>query len=392
MHSVGGRLLFYRWPERHACLADAPGDVHEVAQRCSRAVVFFKIPHGYGRGSSDPDGPEDGTACAEYSLSAPTPEAAAVAQLRLRELLGAGPALCKTDSTGAPRAAVAWVEGGSPLQPVAGRVLELMDLVDRGDRDVVECLGRMVAKMKPRLAGANKARRRCHMDEQQVERALRQLRLDRPSAPNALLRDVLPVISQARLLEQPRPPLRSFAEALLDAESERAKYNLRPGFGDPGQSLQSAVPLLLEELSYEAGATLRSGKAQCPRTAYLSAPPKGRCARAAKGKGKGRQKARKPNAPQVSKLVMMKDRFELQCDLPRSNGKLSAIWIARYDAVEQWFSGGWRHGAKTPYALGVLRMVASASPGGRQVSVAPPVAALPEQCDGHPVPVPPVKP
>ena len=271
MHSVGGRLLFYRWPERHACLADAPGDVHEVAQRCSRAVVFFKIPHGYGRGSNDPDGPEDGTACAEYSLSAPTPEAAAVAQLRLRELLGAGPALCKTDSTGAPRAAVAWVEGGSPLQPVAGRVLELMDLVDRGERDVVECLGRMVAKMKPRLAGANKARRRCHMDEQQVERALRQLRLDRPSAPNALLRDVLPVISQARLLEQPRAPSRSFAEALLDAESERAKYNLRPGFGNPGQSLQSAVPLLLEELSYEAGATLRSGKAQCPRTAYLSA-------------------------------------------------------------------------------------------------------------------------
>ena len=161
-------------------MADAPGDVHEVAQRCSRAVVFFKIPHGHGRGSNDPDGPEDGTARAECSLSAPTAEAAAVAQRKLRELLGAGPALCKPDST------------GSPLQAVAGRTLELMGLVDRGEHDVVERLRRMVAKLRPRLASANEAKRRCHMDEQQVERALRQVWLDRTAAPNAFLRGVLP--------------------------------------------------------------------------------------------------------------------------------------------------------------------------------------------------------
>ena len=90
----------------------------------------------------------------------------------------------------------------------------------------------------------------------------------------------------------------------------------------------------------------------------------------------GRPTNKKRKAPQVSKLVMMKDRSELQCVLPRSNGKLRAIWIARYDVVATWLSGAWRHGVATPYALGALRMVASTSPDGRQVSVAPPVDAL----------------
>ena len=36
-----GRLLFYRWPEKRACLADAPADVHDVAQRCSRSITIF---------------------------------------------------------------------------------------------------------------------------------------------------------------------------------------------------------------------------------------------------------------------------------------------------------------------------------------------------------------
>ena len=128
MHPVGGRLLFYRWPERHACLAEAPAAVHEVVRRCTQHVVFFKIPHGSSRAWNDPDGPEDGTACAQYNLSASTPGEASVAEEALRRLLGAGPMLCKQDAGGTPHAAVAWVEGGSPLEPVAGRALELMHL------------------------------------------------------------------------------------------------------------------------------------------------------------------------------------------------------------------------------------------------------------------------
>ena len=93
-------MLFYRWPERHACLAEAPAAVHEVVRRCTQHVVFFTIPHGSSRAWMDPDGPEDGTACAQYTLSAPTQEAALVAEEALTRLLGAAPMRCKRDPAG----------------------------------------------------------------------------------------------------------------------------------------------------------------------------------------------------------------------------------------------------------------------------------------------------
>ena len=108
--------------------------------------------------------------------------------------------LCKQDAGGTPSAAVAWVEGGSPLEPVAGRALELMDLVQRGQRDVVQALWSLLDVMRPWL-NTKTGKRRCHADDIHVIRALVQLRPDRVPAPNALLREVLPVVSQAKVLD-----------------------------------------------------------------------------------------------------------------------------------------------------------------------------------------------
>ena len=73
MVPLAGRLLFYRWPEQDASLTDAPWGVHNVVRRCELHIVYFTIPQGGSRASNDPHGPEQGTACAQYNLSAPTP-------------------------------------------------------------------------------------------------------------------------------------------------------------------------------------------------------------------------------------------------------------------------------------------------------------------------------
>ncbi|CAK0871487.1 unnamed protein product [Prorocentrum cordatum] len=390
MHSVG-RLLFYRWPEKHACLADLLAPVHEVVQRCSWHIVFLKIPTGCGRGAVGTA--EEGTGCAEYHLSAPTEEAAAVARINIARLFRGEPMLCKKDSVGTPRAAAAWLEGAPPVRAfIAGRDVELMDFVEFGEHDVLQALSHMANKMHPYLVKTRSGRGRSKADITQLMRALTQLEPGRATASNALLRRVLPVISQAKMMETPPSGAPSFAKALLDTSSERSTAKLRPGLGDAEQSVQSAIFLLLEELILEAGSTLRSGRARCPRTAYLRAPPAPRDAREGKGKGKGRQKSRKPKAQEVSKLVMIKARTQLECTLPRSNGKLSAMWIGRHDAVEEWMHGGWQKGAETPCALGTLRMVASTSPDGRTISASPPVGLLPDSSEGLPVPVPPGQP
>ena len=109
MVPLAGRLLFYRWPEEDASLTDAPRGVYNVVRRCEQHIVYFTIPQGGSRASNDTHGPEQGTACAQYNLSAPTPGEASVAEEALRRLLGAGPMLCKQDAGGTPHAAVAWV-------------------------------------------------------------------------------------------------------------------------------------------------------------------------------------------------------------------------------------------------------------------------------------------
>ena len=88
---------------------------------------------------------------------------------------------------------------------------------------------------------------------------------------------------------------------------------------------------------------------------------------------------------------MMKDREERFCELPKAEGKLSAIWIAPYNLVRNWLLvGGWnqRNSCQTVYYLGVVRLVMNVSPDGRQISVAPPVDKLPTHCDGVPKPLP----
>ena len=382
MVALAGRLVFYRWPEKEASLAHAPGGVSNALRGCGVDIDYFIIPHGVNRCSNDPNGPEQATACAQYNLSAPTPEEATAAAQSLRRLFDQGPRSCKPDDAGTMHACCAWVEGGSPLQPVTDRPLELQDLVEQGELEVVQALRSMVVVMGPFMCTRGTGKRRRDDDERNVARALDALLAGRGRATNALFRPVLPVQSQEKLLQEQPPAVPSFAQALLHTERERGKAVLRHGFAVPGGSLEIALRFVLEELMYEAGSTLRSGPASCPRTAYLC---RGRGAGSIqKATTAGRPTKKKRKSPQVSKLVMMKDRAELQCVLPWGNGKLRAMWIARYDVVAEWtFGGGWRGGVKSPFELGVLRMVASASPCGRQVSVAPPVDVLPGDVHGR---------
>ena len=276
--AFSGRLVFYRWPMIDACWSDAPVSLQNVATRCPCDAVPLTIHLGHDRGHGRADSPEAGTACTVYNLFAATEEEAAVAAAALSCVLHACPLPCRPDGQGKPRSAVAWVEGGAPLERPGARVVELADLVEHGEHGLLDALRSMIDVMMPHLQ-SHSAKRRRKDDVLQVARALQQLQAVRVPPSNALFRQVLPLMSPAMLAEQPAPPARSFAAALLATESERRTAPLRHGLGNPQQALQAAISLVLAELSVEAGAALRGRQAQCPWTGYLQPFPKPRTAR-----------------------------------------------------------------------------------------------------------------
>ena len=86
---------------------------------------------------------------------------------------------------------------------------------------------------------------------------------------------------------------------------------------------------------------------------------------------------------------MLKVRGELSEALPRTNGKLCAVWIASYDVVTTWLAGEWRHSpTRLPLDLGIVRMIVGVSPDARQATVEPLVTESPSVVPGEMTPVP----
>ena len=86
---------------------------------------------------------------------------------------------------------------------------------------------------------------------------------------------------------------------------------------------------------------------------------------------------------------MIRNNKELVCVLPTNGGKHSAMWVASYDVVNDWLSGGWRRGVHRLFELGTVRFVVAVSPDGRQSTLQPPITELPTEVDGACSPLPP---
>lgn len=313
-----GVLIFYRWPETTPW-ARAPVSLFEITIPCLYDKIPFSIPLGFTQGRAAGTTPEDGTACMAYNVSAESevPQDPLLSMFESR--MGESVHTCRFDSQGKPCSAVMWLSGQERVISVETRSLELNDLVDRNLIRIIEALKNMIDLMTPYLTSPTSKKRR-QADALQVSRALRAA-ANSSSSSTALLRNIMPLMSAAYFAERPSMPVLSFSEELLRVEADPRLPKLSPGLGNPYLSLPASMRSVLAELSSEVSEKLKTGIAQCPRTGYLRPQPKKRPARVSKGQGKGQQQARSTGSPQVTKIIMMKDREELTCSLPPASGK-----------------------------------------------------------------------
>ena len=167
-----------------------------------------------------------------------------------------------------------------------------------------------------------------------------------------------------------------FPELVATLGPQEQLEPIRPGFKNPDMDTDQALRIILHETSSRAGETIRTGTAQCPRTAYLRLPAPTERSVLAKGIGKSSSRKRKPRsaAPICSRLVM-------HCDnehrlTPRAHGKHSAMWIGRHDTVMKLREQSRGEGEVDLLGKGVVRFITSVHPSGKQVSVQPPITKL----------------
>jgi len=373
-------FLLYRWPEATLWAESVPPQLQTLPEYCHTDSVYVSIQLNFDRGRHLQRSAETGTACAVYNVSAETAEQRASLVESFNQAVGATPLFCREDSTRKPRSVLMWLPLEDAIQKVSGRDVELQDLVDAGRSSLLRALENMVEIMEPHL-NYGTAKRRHKADALQVGRAL-QAAEPPVSVVNALFRRVAPLVSPELQAERRSPAVKSFASALTDTVPNQNIGNLRSGLLNRDQSLPAALRSVLEELARETSEKLRCGVAGCPRTGYLRPPPLKRRAGPSKGIGKSRQRASSTRASDASKVLMMHELSDLRCQLPDSGGKLCGLWIADLKVVNTWMQGGWKQGVPTVYMLGVVRLVSSVSPCGRQTTVQPAVKALPCLRDG----------
>jgi len=305
----------------------------------------------------------------------------------LNALFDGRPLVCRLNSMGVPRSSVNWLPEEDFLERGANRPLELQDFIDRGLVSVLRALHEMMPLLTRHLP-AQMAKRRHHASCTQVQRAL-DAATSQGSASNVLTQQVLPIVSQILARPRAQTVVRTFPEDLLRISPEGVPAKLRrQHFQNSTMGCAAAVRAMLHELITEVHAKIRSGDAGCPRVAYLQPRLKKRIAQAAKGQGKGRGRRTSSKKASGSRLIMLKVRGELSEALPRTNGKLCAVWIASYDVVTMWLAREWRQGVQLPLDLGIVRMIVGVSPDAQLATVEPLVTELPSVVPGEMTPVP----
>ena len=142
---------------------------------------------------------------------------------------------------------------------------------------------------------------------------------------------------------------------------------LRPGLSNEGLDTADALRLVGRQLCSKAVQALRHGTAYTLRSATLWPLPK---------PSRG-PKRRKTQMLQQSRIIFHHAFRNNIGEMPKSGGKLAAIWVANMEVVQDYLKVDWMKGGENQFNLGIIRYITSVSPNGRQVSVQPPIEALP---------------